>query len=67
MVNILAGRPVVATKSDGTRVYYTPDGKMSLAIKENGEMSFSLRGYSKSLDKFGNLRSEVVTHKNNLQ
>ena len=67
MVNILAGRPVVATKSDGTRVYYTPDGKMSLAIKENGEMSFSLSGYSKSLDKFGNLRSEVVTHKNNLQ
>lgn len=67
MVNILAGRPVVATKSDGTRVYYTSDGKMSLSIKGNGEMTFSLGGHSKSLDKFGNLKAEAKTLKNNLQ
>lgn len=67
MANILAGRPVVATKADGTRVYYTSDGKMSLSIKENGEMTFSLKGHSKSMDKFGNLKSESKTLKGNIQ
>lgn len=67
MANILAGRPVVATRSDGTRVYYTSDGKLSLSIKENGEMTFSLGGYSKSTDKFGQLKTETKVLEGNLQ
>lgn len=67
MANILAGRPVVATKSDGSRVYYTSDGKMALSIKQNGEMTFSLGGHSKMMDKFGNLKMETKTLQGNFQ
>ena len=67
MANILAGRPVVATKQDGTRVYYSSDGKLCLSIKRNGEMSFSLGGHSINLDKGGKLKSETKTLKGNFQ
>ncbi len=67
MANILAGRPVVATKQDGTRVYYSSDGKLCLSIKRNGEMSFSLGGHSLNLDKNGKLKSETKTLKGNFQ
>jgi len=57
MVNILPNRPVVATDSSGNRLYYTPDGKMSLSISKDGSMSFSLGGTTKSIDAEGNLTS----------
>ncbi|GAB1401931.1 hypothetical protein MASR1M68_08420 [Elusimicrobiota bacterium] len=57
MVNILPNRPVVATDSSGNRVYYTPDGKMSLSISKDGSMNFSLGGTTKSMDSKGNLTS----------
>ncbi len=57
MVNILPNRPVVATDSSGNRLYYTPDGKMSLSISKDGSMTFSLGGTTKSLDAQGNLTS----------
>lgn len=57
MVNILPNRPVVATDSSGNRVYYTPDGKMSLSISKDGSMNFSLGGTTKSIDAEGNLTS----------
>ncbi len=57
MVNILPNRPVVATDSSGNRLYYTPDGKMSLSISKDGSMSFSLGGTTKSIDAQGNLTS----------
>ncbi len=53
MVRILPNRPVVATDSDGSRVYYTPDGKMTLSISKNGSMYFSLGGVSKSYNSDG--------------
>ena len=67
MANILAGRPVVATRQDGTRVYYSSDGKLCLSVKRNGEMNFSLGGQSTSLDKTGKLKSETKTLKGNFQ
>lgn len=53
MVRILPNRPVVATDSSGNRVYYTPDGKMTLSIAKNGAMSFSLGGVSKNYNSDG--------------
>lgn len=67
MADILTGRPVAATKSDGTRVYYSSGGKLCLSIKRNGEMSFSLGGHSMSFDKYGKLKSETKTLKGNIQ
>ncbi|MBQ3835054.1 MAG: hypothetical protein II816_06035 [Elusimicrobia bacterium] len=55
MVSILPNRPVVATDSEGNRVYYTPDGKMALSIAKNGAMSFSLGGVTKSKNSSGEL------------
>lgn len=53
MVRVLPNRPVVATDSDGNRVYYTPDGKMTLTITKGGAMSFSLGGLSKAYNSDG--------------
>lgn len=61
MVRILPNRPVAATDSQGNRVYYTPDGKMTLSISKNGAMSFSLGGVSKHYDSDGNYSGSVKT------
>ena len=53
MVKILPNRPIVATDSEGNRLYYTPDGKMTLSIAKNGAMSFSLGGVNKSYNSDG--------------
>ena len=53
MARILPNRPVAATSSDGSRVYYTSDGKMTLNISKDGSMSFSLGGVTKSYNSDG--------------
>ncbi|WP_372519765.1 hypothetical protein [Candidatus Ruminimicrobiellum ovillum] len=53
MARILPNRPVVATDSSGSRVYYTPDGKLALSIGKDGSMSFSLGGINKSYNSDG--------------
>lgn len=63
MVRILPNRPVVATDSDGSRVYYTPDGKMTLSISKNGAMYFSLGGVSKSYNSDGEFSGVTRTIK----
>jgi hypothetical protein len=55
MASILPNRPVAATDSNGTRVYYTPDGKMTLSVAKDGTMTFSLGGVTKQKDSLGNL------------
>ncbi|MCR4662827.1 MAG: hypothetical protein K5622_02930 [Endomicrobiaceae bacterium] len=61
MVRILPNRPVVATDSSGNRVYYTPDGKMTLSIAKNGAMSFSLGGLSKNYNSSGEYSGSIKT------
>lgn len=61
MVSILPNRPVVATDSDGNRVYYTPDGKMALSISRTGEMSYSIGGVTKTKDVNGDISSTTRT------
>lgn len=61
MVSILPNRPVVATDSDGNRVYYTPDGKMALSVAKNGAMNFSLGGVTKSKNSSGEITSITRT------
>ena len=63
MVRILPNRPVVATDSSGNRVYYTPDGKMTLSISKDGSMSFSLAGVTKGYNSDGELKSVSRTMK----
>lgn len=53
MARVLPNRPVVATDSEGNRVYYTPDGKMTLSVSKDGSMSFSLSGVTKSMNASG--------------
>ena len=53
MARVLPNRPVAATDSSGNRVYYTPDGKMTLSISKDGSMSFSLGGTSKNYNSEG--------------
>ena len=55
MVSILPNRPVVATDSEGNRLYYTSDGKMSLSIAKDGSMSFSIGGVTKSRNSDGDI------------
>ncbi len=61
MARILPNRPVVATDSSGNRVYYTPDGKMTLSIAKDGSMSFSLGGTSKNYNSDGEFSGSVKT------
>ncbi len=65
MVSILPNRPVVATDSEGNRVYYTPDGKMALSISRTGEMSFSIGGVTKTKDVNGDISSTTRTLQGN--
>lgn len=61
MFRILPNMPVVATDSSGNRVYYTPDGKMTLSVAKDGSMSFSLRGTTKNYNASGDLTSVTKT------
>ena len=61
MARILPNRPVVATDSDGNRVYYTPDGKMTLSVSKGGAISFSLGGLSKAYNSDGELTGTTRT------
>lgn len=55
MVSILPNRPVVATDSEGNRVYYTPDGKMALSIAKNGSMNYTIGGVTKTKNSSGEI------------
>ncbi len=57
MVRILPNMPVASTDSEGNRIYYTPDGKMTLSIAKDGSMSFKLGGTTKKIDADGKLKS----------
>ncbi len=61
MARILPNRPVVATDSSGNRVYYTPDGKMTLSVGKDGSMSFSLSGVSKNMNASGEYKGTTRT------
>ena len=61
MVRVLPNMPVVATDSSGNRVYYTPDGKMTLSVAKDGSMSFSLGGTSKSYNSDGEFSGSSKT------
>jgi len=63
MASILPNRPVAATDSNGTRVYYTPDGKMTLSVAKDGTMTFSLGGVTKQKDSLGNLTKTTTAIK----
>lgn len=63
MMRILPNRPVAATDSSGNRVYYTPDGKMTLTIAKDGSMSFSLGGVSKNYNSDGEFSGSTKTLK----
>lgn len=53
MARVLPNRPVAATDSSGNRVYYTPDGKMTVSVAKDGSMSFALGGASKNYNSDG--------------
>ncbi len=61
MVNIVPGRPIAARDKYGNRLYFTPDGKLTLRINLDGNKEFSLKHKSKQYDSEGNL--ERVTEK----
>ena len=61
MVRILPNMPVVATDSSGNRVYYTPDGKMTLSVAKDGSMTFSLGGLSKNYNSDGDYSGSTKT------
>lgn len=63
MASILPNRPVAATDSSGARVYYTPDGKMTLTVEKDGTMTFSLGGVTKEKDSLGNLTKTTTAIK----
>lgn len=63
MVRILPNMPVAATDSEGNRVYYTPDGKMTVSVAKDGSISFSLGGTTKNLDTTGEIKSTTKTLK----
>ena len=63
MVRILTNMPVASTDSEGNRVYYTPDGKMTLSVAKDGSMSFSLGGVTKSLDSNGKIKNTTKSLK----
>jgi hypothetical protein len=63
MVRILPNMPVASTDSEGNRIYYTPDGKMTLSVSKDGSMSFSLGGTTKKIDSEGKLKSITTSMK----
>ena len=61
MIRILPNRPVVATSSDGSRLFYTSDGKMALSVAKDGSMSFSLGGLTKNYNSDGEFSGSART------
>jgi len=57
MFQILPNRPIVATDSSGSRLYYTPTGKLAVSISKDGNSTFSLNGITKTRDSEGNITS----------
>ncbi len=57
MFSVLPNRPIVATDSTGSRLYYTPTGKLAVSIGKDGQTTFSLQGVTKTKDAKGNLTS----------
>lgn len=63
MVRILPNMPVVATDSSGSRVYYSPDGKMMFSVAKDGSMSCSLGGTTKNYNSNGEFTGTTKTIK----
>jgi hypothetical protein len=61
MIRILPNRPVVATSSDGSRLFYTSDGKLALSVAKDGSMSFSLGGLTKNYNSDGEFSGSAKT------
>ena len=61
MVRILPNMPIAATDSSGNRVYYTPNGKMTVSVAKDGSMSFSLGGLSKNYNSSGEYSGSTKT------
>jgi len=55
-VSIVPNRPVAARDKYGNRLYFTPNGKLTLKISNDGSKEFSLSVKSKEVDKEGNLQ-----------
>ncbi|MDR1695214.1 MAG: hypothetical protein LBR69_01065 [Endomicrobium sp.] len=55
MFQILPNRPIVATDSSGSRLYYTPNGRLAVSISKDGKTTYSLNGITKTRDAQGNL------------
>ena len=61
MVRILPNMPVAATDSSGNRVYYSPNGKMTVSVAKDGSMSFSTGGISKNFNTSGEYTGSTKT------
>ncbi len=61
MMSILPNRPVAATEKDGSHVFFTPDGNMTLTISPNGTKTFALGGNwnTQTYDAEGNLQQQT--------
>ena len=66
MTNILPNRPVVATAMDGSRQFFTSDGRLAVSINKDGSTSYSIGGVTRTRDVRGNISStsRVVTGTN---
>jgi len=58
MMDILPGRPVAAREKDGSRVYFSPDGKMTLKVATDGTKQFSLGWNTKTVGANGDLQKQ---------
>jgi len=56
MINIVPHRPVSARDKYGNRLYFTPDGKLTLRVSKDGSREFSLSVKSKEVDKEGTVQ-----------
>lgn len=57
MISIVPNRPIAARDKHGNRVYFTPNGKMTLRVSNDGSMVFNFRGRVKEINKDGELVS----------
>lgn len=60
MTSILPYRPVAARQKDGSRVYFSPTGNMTVRISPDGSMHFTTGGRTISVDAKGNKTGETV-------
>ena len=63
ITSILPGRPVAAREKDGSRVFFSPDGKMTLKISPDGTKEFSLGWNSKTVNAKGELQKQTEVKK----